>query len=102
MPKQVTYRYINYAKDPFLEDIVGLIENDGRTYKQIADDSGVSDSTVRNWCNGKVYMPQRFTTEQVLRGMGKKMVISNVGTKEIGVRFTRRSKAKPKAKGKKK
>lgn len=85
-------RYLPHARDPALDDIVGIIENDGRTHKEVAADAGCSPSTINNWCKGRVYMPQRFTVDQVLRSFGKKLVISDVDKKEINTRLKRKKR----------
>jgi hypothetical protein len=82
-----TIRYLTYGKDPLLGDVVGLIENDGRDMKTFAADAGVSPSTLRSWRAGKVYRPQRFTVEQVLRSVGKTLTISDVGARQVNLRF---------------
>jgi hypothetical protein len=76
-----------------LDDVVSLLENDGRSNKDQALDAGVSSSTIKNWKNGKVYMPQRFTVDQVLHSMGKKLTISDTVGREISVRFQREKKS---------
>ena len=88
-----TIRYLFFARDPLLDDVVSLIRNDGRSYKDLAAASGVSDSTIASWDKGLVYRPQGLTMANVLASMGKRINIVNVNEKIIPI-HKRRAKLK--------
>ena len=65
--------------DPVLEFIRNDITDSGWPLTYVAERSGVSVSTLRNWQNGKTKHPQNVTVEAVLRGLGWRREIRKAG-----------------------
>ncbi len=67
------YRHLD--KDPVLNEVAYYIEESGLSIKEIAEESGVSVSTIQNWMFGTTKRPQRITIEFVLRACGYRLII---------------------------
>jgi predicted transcriptional regulator len=63
------------ARDPLLAQVTALLERDRRTTWELADDSGLSPSTIRNWERGKVRNPQSVSLQMAARSLGKRLVL---------------------------
>jgi len=76
MPKGFTYKSYNFTdKDPIIDEVRGVFQTSGRTYKSVEDDSGVTTQTLHAWFEGKTRKPQAATVNAVLRAMGYKLGI---------------------------
>lgn len=62
------YKFIE--KDPVLDALITLVEQSPKSLKAICDQSGVSQSCLRNWMYGKTKRPQNITMEFVARAIG--------------------------------
>lgn len=60
-------------RDEIMDFVVAAINESGLTYTQIANMSGVHQSTLRNWCLGKTKRPMRATLDIVLRKLNYEM-----------------------------
>jgi transcriptional regulator with XRE-family HTH domain len=69
-----TYKSYSFVdKDPIIDEIRTVVEESGVSYKQIEDESGVTDSTLRSWFQGKTRRPQAATLNAVARALGYKL-----------------------------
>ena len=57
-------------KDPIIDRLRTLIEDEKITYADLSDQSGVSEGTLYQWFNGKTLRPQFATVMAVARSMG--------------------------------
>lgn len=62
------YRFID--KDPIIDVIRTAIQATGAKIRQLSNNSGVAEITIRNWLEGDTRRPQRLTSEFVLRALG--------------------------------
>lgn len=60
-------------KDPVIDIVRTMVEDEGKSYREIAMGSGVSHTTLNNWFNGKTKRPQYATIMAVARSMGYKL-----------------------------
>jgi len=60
---------VAYA-EPALKSIQSIAAQSGHTMASLANKSGVSRSTLRNWFSGKTMRPQLPTVKVVLKGLG--------------------------------
>jgi transcriptional regulator with XRE-family HTH domain len=67
-----TYLFRN--KDPVIDELRTLIQDEGLSYQDIHVKSGVSVTTLRNWFHGETRRPQSPTVEAVGRACGKMRV----------------------------
>lgn len=92
MAKGFTYKSYSFIdKDPIIDEVRGVFDASGATYKSIEADSGVTYQTMRNWFEGKTRRPQAATINAVLRALGKKLGIVDINA---GVASTPESVAK--------
>lgn len=76
MAKGFTYKSYSFVdKDPIIDEVRGVFDASGATYKSIEEDSGVTYQTMRNWFEGKTRKPQAATLNAVLRCLGYKLGI---------------------------
>ena len=66
--KDVGYRWQN--RDPILDLVCALIDNEGWTPKRLEYACGVTAGTIRNWQVGKTRKPQAQTVKFVLAALG--------------------------------
>jgi DNA-binding phage protein len=67
------YKSYNFVdKDPVIDQMRGIVK--GYKHSEVADKSGVSESTIYNWFEGKTKRPQYATVMAVVRAMGYKQV----------------------------
>jgi transcriptional regulator with XRE-family HTH domain len=79
MGKGFTYKSYSFVdKDPIIDEVRGVFDASGATYKSIEEDSGVTYQTMRNWFEGKTRRPQAATINAVLRALGKKLGIVDI------------------------
>jgi len=79
MGKGFTYKSYSFVdKDPIIDEVRGVFNASGATYKSIEADSGVTYQTMRNWFEGKTRRPQAATLNAVLRALGKKLGIVDI------------------------
>jgi transcriptional regulator with XRE-family HTH domain len=64
------------SAEAMLEEVRGIIFKDGRTYKVIAEDTGVSGSTIGNIASGKTRWPRHTTLFPLLKAMRIKLTLS--------------------------
>jgi transcriptional regulator with XRE-family HTH domain len=63
------YKSYNFVdKDPVIDRLRGIVG--GYKYREVSDMSGVSETTIYNWFNGKTRRPQYATVMAVIRAMG--------------------------------
>lgn len=55
---------------------------DHRTFREVSDSSGVSDSTLRSWARGRTRRPQFATVMAVLRACGRDLKITSGGSRK--------------------
>jgi transcriptional regulator with XRE-family HTH domain len=55
--------------------VAALLERDRRSTWDLANDSGLSPSTIRNWERGKVRNPQSVSLQMAARSLGKRLVL---------------------------
>jgi transcriptional regulator with XRE-family HTH domain len=60
-------------KDPVIDKLRTIISDEGKSYTEIAVNSGVSRTTLRQWFHGKTQRPQHATVMAVARSMGYDM-----------------------------
>jgi transcriptional regulator with XRE-family HTH domain len=71
-----TYKSYSFVdKDPMIDQVRTIILDSHDTYKAIAEASGVTENTIRNWLDGATRKPQAATFNAVLRALGYKLTI---------------------------
>lgn len=85
MPKMFgTYHTYNFTeKDPLIDYIRTVINEYGKSIKQIADESGVGASTISNWIYGDTKRPQAAPLNAVLRACHYKLHIAKLDAPEF-------------------
>jgi transcriptional regulator with XRE-family HTH domain len=75
------YKSYNFTdKDPVIDKLRGIVG--GHKYSEVADKSGVSESTIHNWFHGKTKRPQYATVMAVARALGYKQVFVKRGRED--------------------
>ena len=78
-----TYKSYNFVdKDPMIDQVRTIILDSTMTYKSIAEASGVTENTIRNWLDGATKKPQAATFNAVLRACGYKLTIRQLAEDE--------------------
>jgi predicted transcriptional regulator len=78
-----TYKSYNFVdKDPMIDQVRTVILDSTMTYRAIADLSGVTETTIRNWLDGSTKRPQAATFNAVLRACGYKLAIRPIAEAE--------------------
>lgn len=62
------------------EEVIDLINNYPGSWAELAEDTDVSQGTMRRWVEGKTYHPQLNTVIRVLEGMGYTLEVVEVQT----------------------
>jgi DNA-binding transcriptional regulator YiaG len=62
-------------RDPMLQQVLEIFHGSDMSAAKVAEKSGISVTTIRNWNSGKTMRPQNITMEFALRAMGYKRVI---------------------------
>lgn len=79
-----TYKSYNFTdKDPMIDQVRTIIADSHMTYKSIAETSGVTAYTIRNWLDGGTKKPQAATFNAVLRACGYKLSIRPIADAEV-------------------
>ena len=74
-----TYKSYSFIdKDPIIDEIRTIYAASGTNYRWIADESGVSISTLVNWFGGKTKRPQAASINAVLRSLGYQLSITEL------------------------
>lgn len=75
-----TYKSYNFIdKDPIIDEVRTIYENSGANYSWIAEHSGVTPNTLRAWFDGRTKRPQAATINAVLRALGYKLGVVEMG-----------------------
>jgi transcriptional regulator with XRE-family HTH domain len=65
------YKSYNFKnKDPAIDELRTVVKDEGVSYQQISDASGVSSGTMYNWFHGATRRPQHASIMAVARAMG--------------------------------
>lgn len=64
------FRPTRPEEDPMLPDLLQLLAQDKRSVFAMADSSGLSTSTIRNWKNYKVRRPQSVSVQMAYAMLG--------------------------------
>jgi transcriptional regulator with XRE-family HTH domain len=71
-----TYKSYSFIdKDPIIDEVRGVWQASGQTYKQVEEQGGVSAKTLHYWFDGATKRPQAATLNAVLRALGYKLGI---------------------------
>lgn len=73
--------YVFRDKDPIIDVVRTVVQDSGKTYTAISEQSGVSAGTIGNWFGGDTKRPQFASMNAVLRTCGKKFVVGNITEK---------------------
>lgn len=69
--KFIGYRTYNFVdKDPVIDELRTIVKDDGSSYSEINEKSGVSYGTLRNWFHGETKRPQFATVSAVAKSLG--------------------------------
>lgn len=63
-----TYRFMD--KDPVVDQLRTIFEDEHASYEKVSADSGISATTFYNWFHGKTKRPQHATVVACLRALG--------------------------------
>src|SRR5262245_13850439 len=70
------YKSYNFKdKDPIIDKIRTVVQDESASYKYIHETSGVASSTLHNWFDGDTKRPQFATIMAVVRALGYDMQI---------------------------
>ena len=75
VPLYRTYSFLD--KDPIIDIMRTLAQDANRSYSEISDESGVSQSTLYNWFLGRTRRPQFCTVAAVAGALGKSVGLVN-------------------------
>lgn len=65
------YKSYNFKnKDPAIDELRTVIKDEGASYLQIQEASGVSSGTMYNWFHGQTRRPQHASIMAVARALG--------------------------------
>jgi uncharacterized membrane protein YkvA (DUF1232 family) len=74
------YKSYNFKeKDPVIDKVRTIVNDEGASYKQISDASGVSTSCLYGWFNGATRRPQHAPLMAVLHALGYDYQIVKTG-----------------------
>ena len=76
--------YVFRDKDPVIDHLRTVVQQDGCRRAKIAEDSGVSATTLSNWFEGTTRRPQFATVAAVARSMGPRGVPAVVAAVKKG------------------
>ena len=78
-----TYKSYSFVdKDPIIDQVRTIVQGTTMTRKEIAEMSGVTAHTIRNWLDGDTKKPQAATLNAVLRALGYKLSIAPIQVAE--------------------
>ena len=65
------YKSYNFKeKDPIIDQLRTIIQDEGASYKQLSVASGVSTSCLYGWFNGATRRPQHAPVMAIVRALG--------------------------------
>ena len=73
MAKRTLNLYKTYSfkeKDPVIDQLRTILQDEKLTYKEVHDLSGVAEATLYNWFSGATKRPQHATIMAVARAAG--------------------------------
>jgi hypothetical protein len=71
------YRSYSFKdKDPIIDTVRTLVQQEGVRYKDVQLASGVSTSTLYNWFDGETKRPQFATVMAVVRSLGYDLTVA--------------------------
>jgi transcriptional regulator with XRE-family HTH domain len=82
MAKRMVAGYLSYNfrdKDPVVDQLRTLLQDENASYKEVHELSGVSVSTLYNWFEGPTRRPQYATVMAVARSLGYDYKLVKVG-----------------------
>jgi transcriptional regulator with XRE-family HTH domain len=91
------------TKDPVIDQLRTVVKDEGVSYQQLADASGVSAGTMWNWFHGATRRPQHASVMAVTRAMGydyelvksgKSLVVARPGLAKVGHNSKRKGNGK--------
>lgn len=69
------------SKDPIIDKLRGIIQDEGVSYASLAAGSGVSESTLYQWFHGKTLRPQFASIMAVTRELKYDLALVKVEAK---------------------
>lgn len=95
MTKRTAITYKSYSfvdKDPIIDRMRTIVDDESDSYKDVHLRSGVSTSTLHNWFKGGTKRPQFATIMAVARSLGYDMNLTKMkGSPGAVVRFRKRA-----------
>lgn len=88
-----TYLFKN--KDPIIDKMRTIIQDEKVSYKELAEKSGVSESTYYAWFHGKTKRPQFASTMATIHALQYEMRLVKIAKASIGHNSRRPQKAAP-------
>lgn len=80
--KMFFYKTYNFKdKDPVIDEMRTALQDSGKSYQEVHEDSGVSATTLYNWFNGETRRPQFATIRAAARAMGYDYRRVKIGSK---------------------
>lgn len=77
--KSFTYKSYSFVdKDPIIDRIRTIVADEGESYADIHEMSGVSTSTLYAWFDGDTKRPQYATVMAVARSLGYDMTLTKI------------------------
>jgi hypothetical protein len=74
-----SYNFVD--KDPVIDKVRTMVKREGLSYGKISGLSGVSDTTMRGWFEGKTKRPQYATVMAVVHALGYRSAFTKRGDK---------------------
>lgn len=74
--KKLHRSYLFKDKDPIIDQLRTLVQDEGLTYSEVAEAAGITVQTLYNWFTGPTKRPQYATVMCVVRGMGYDLLIT--------------------------
>jgi hypothetical protein len=71
---QIYRTYAFKDKDPVIDKLRTLVDDEGEKHSKISEGTGVSTSTLHNWFHGPTRRPQHATIAAVASYLGYEMV----------------------------
>jgi len=67
--------YVFRGKDPVIDILRTAIKDSGKSYQEVADESGVAVGTLSNWFSGPTERPKFSTVNAVARSLEKEFIL---------------------------
>jgi lambda repressor-like predicted transcriptional regulator len=77
--KNYKYRFREKEKDPIIGIMWELAVEDGRSLTKLANESGLSTSSLHNWFFGNTMRPQRASISMLFKCLGYSMAVVRGG-----------------------